>query len=69
MKLYDHIPDERRNSLFLKKETVEGRFNEECLAGVQQGIEDHADHGEAQLWPIGYNQFKESAIERHICFQ
>jgi hypothetical protein len=48
-KLYDHILDERRNSLLLKKDTVEGGFDKECLAGVQQGIKDHAEHGEAQL--------------------
>jgi hypothetical protein len=66
MKLYDHIPNERRNSLLLEKDTVEGRFNEECLAGCQQGIKDHADHREAQLLPIGYNQPKKSAIERHL---
>jgi hypothetical protein len=65
-KLYNDIPYKRRKSLLLKKDSVEGGFNKEGLAGCQQGIKDHADHGEAQLWPIGYNQFKESAIERHL---
>jgi hypothetical protein len=49
MKLYDHISNEGWNSFPLEKDTVEGRFNKECLAGRQQGIKDHADHSEAQL--------------------
>ena len=46
MKLDNDILNEGRNPLLLEEDTVEGRFNKECLGGGQEGDKDHTDHGE-----------------------
>ena len=61
----DDGKEEKHPRVLLEEDIIQGRLHKEGLGRCHEGNRSHEGHGNSQLRPIGLDQFKESAIERH----